>query len=883
MKKFTITLLALLAIVMQSSAATYELWVKGTQVTDANKDNVLGDGKVSYNSTTNTLTLYSVTITTASEECIKSYIDNLTIVFSGTNKLTNTGTYSLLYSDTYGSLTLTGSGSVSMIGKYGLSHHGTVLKIEGGLQLTVETSVGSAITTAEIDGSADLEFSGKETKVRAFSPRYPFANFYCNEEYQGVKLNDGLDITEPEGAYFGEYYVYDKNGNSVQNQWVTIEYVEHPIEAYAVYSNNTLTFYYDNQKKSRLGTKYHVPSSTSGWEDTEWFFDGKSSLVNKVIFDASYADYRPVSTAGYFYAMENLSSITGLENLNTSEVKNMHGMFMGMNCTTVPDLSKFNTSNVTDMGNMFNSCGLSEIDVTSFDTRKVTNMTGMFTGINVYELDLSSFNTSNVTKMAMMFQNSKNLTTIYVDDTWTTDKVGSDWDMFKGCTNLKGERGTTYDANHTDKSYAHVDGGTSNPGYFTKNHLYPLWVMGKQVSDRNYQKVVWNDQMAATEYLTHCYAKFDCDHVLHLHRIGNHSITGKGNHIIANGDIERGIPGIDGLVVVIDGGYMALTSEDDAIVVNANTTIMGLQNGYAETVISSTNEFSHAIHIGENITLNLTDFAKAKLYAPRFTIYGEPNSILNVSYSDVMVEPTSKNRERCSIAGMKELNFDGSYFCEDVDNTEPDGGYNFTTQDWYYLDEDGTKHQFSGYIRWENFQFIGAIRLGRKDLGTKSIFIRNGLSWTEKVDDMGFNYTTLLAVISSREGWTNLFDRPVLEEKYQDGSYYYYRCSDNKLMFYTQGGAYHLTPDAEPLTMDLTSMNANYTHDLTTENELNTWIPFLRYSTLYIGMGNPTEIETAPVVDNANQTQPVYNLSGQRVGKAYKGIAIQNGRKVVMK
>ena len=141
---------------------------------------------------------------------------------------------------------------------------------------------------------------------------------------------------------------------------------------------------------------------------------------------------------------------------------------------------------------------------------------------------------------------------------------------------------------------------------------------------------------------------------------------------------------------------------------------------------------------------------------------------LNVSYSDVMVEPTSKNRERCSIVGMKELNFDGSYFCEDVDNTEPDGGYNFITQDWYYLDEDGTKHQFSGYIRWENFQFIGAIRLGREDLGTKSIFIRNGLSWTEKVDDMGFNYTTLLAVISSREGWTNLFDRPVLEEKYQE-------------------------------------------------------------------------------------------------------------------
>ena len=864
MKKFTITLLALLAIVMQASAAEYDLYVFGHKVTDNNRSDILGDGTVTYNSSTNMLTFNNATINAGSYECVYNKINGLTIRFIGTNKLTS-GSELAINSDTEGELTLTGTGSVYLKGYSALRHAGTLLKIEGGLQLTAEATTGSGIYTAEIDYACDLEISGATTKIRAFSPRYPFANFYIDDDYQGVTLKDGLGVTEPEGARFHGYYIYDKNGNSVQNQWVTIS--EMPIEGYAVYTstNKTLTFYYDNLKQTRSGKVYSLVGPQ--WYDD--YTDPMKTQCQHVVFDSSFADFYPTSLAYWFYGFnalknysvyEKIPAIKGMEYLNTSEVTTMQSMF--------------DSSNI----------GPGDVDFSLFDTRKVTNMMSMFFNCtNIYSLDLSTFDTQNVTRTGSMFNNCKNLETIYVDDTWTMDKVSGSFMMFDGCTNLKGERGTTYDENHTDAEYAHVDGGTSNPGYLTLNHRYPLWVMGQQVTDRNYQKVVWNDQMAATEYLTHCYAKFDGDHVLHLHRIGNHSITGKGNHIIANGDIERGIPGIDGLVVVIDGGYMALTSEDDAIVVNANTTIMGLQNGYSETVISSTNEFSHAIHIGENITLNLTDFAKAKLYAPRFTIFGEPNSILNVSYSDVMVEPTSKNRERCSIAGMKELNFDGSYFCEDVDNTEPDGGYHFTTQDWYYLDEDGTKHQFSGYIRWENFQFIGAIRLGRKDLGTKSIFIRNGLSWTEKVDDMGFNYTTLLAVISSREGWTNLFDQPVLEEKYQDGSYYYYRCSDNKLMFYTQGGAYHLTPDAEPLTMDLTSMNANYTHDLTTENELNTWIPFLRYSTLYIGMGNPTEIETAPVVDNANQTQPVYNLSGQRVGKAYKGIAIQNGRKVVMK
>ena len=31
-----------------------------------------------------------------------------------------------------------------------------------------------------------------------------------------------------------------------------------------------------------------------------------------------------------------------------------------------------------------------------------------------------------------------------------------------------GGQGTTYDPSHIDKTYAHIDGGPSNPGYFTK-------------------------------------------------------------------------------------------------------------------------------------------------------------------------------------------------------------------------------------------------------------------------------------------------------------------------------------------------------------------------------------------------------------------------------
>ena len=42
-------------------------------------------------------------------------------------------------------------------------------------------------------------------------------------------------------------------------------------------------------------------------------------------------------------------------------------------------------------------------------------------------------------------------------------------DVFKGCTALVGGQGTKYDAEHTDYTYAHIDGGTDNPGYFTRS------------------------------------------------------------------------------------------------------------------------------------------------------------------------------------------------------------------------------------------------------------------------------------------------------------------------------------------------------------------------------------------------------------------------------
>lgn len=82
-------------------------------------------------------------------------------------------------------------------------------------------------------------------------------------------------------------------------------------------------------------------------------------------------------------------------------------------------------------------------------------------------LDLSGFTTAQVTNMSFMFFGCDSLTTIYVSDGWDTSALTESNSMFSGCYKLVGGMGTTYDKNHIDATYAHIDHGQSNPGYLT--------------------------------------------------------------------------------------------------------------------------------------------------------------------------------------------------------------------------------------------------------------------------------------------------------------------------------------------------------------------------------------------------------------------------------
>ena len=311
---------------------------------------------------------------------------------------------------------------------------------------------------------------------------------------------------------------------------------ENVVEAYVLQNpdKTTLTFYYDPLRNTRTGTTWDIDETDaeykylSAWAGTE---EHPNTTTTKVVFDASFQNYRPTTMFGWFFYYKALTTIEGLEYLNTENVTNMGSLFKGCSALTELDLTHFNTANVTYMGQMFEGCAtlktldlksfnttnvegfydmfrgcialetidlsnfntsnvksmfamfyqcsaLKSIDLKSFNTSNVTNMTSMFADCKALtSLDLRSFDMEKVEQMVHMFSGCKKLSSIVSDKTWQC--LYSE-DMFKGCTQLKGA--VAYDPKKTDVTMANPE-----TGYFVKN--IPTAVGQVQLNGRNTQGI----------------------------------------------------------------------------------------------------------------------------------------------------------------------------------------------------------------------------------------------------------------------------------------------------------------------------------------------------------------------------------------------------------
>ena len=331
------------------------------------------------------------------------------------------------------------------------------------------------------DSSSEIEVKFNVEKPILFSFKYLISAM--NSNYVFITLNGKLlgDINGTEQKVYksildkGEYtlklsyntFPFDEGNKGADRAFIYDLNTATTISDYVAEldaTNTTLTFKKitsDNLESIDLSRLVIVNDEPM----VKDMYDIETTNIKNIVFDESFKTYVPTSLSGFFNGCETLETISGLEYLNTANVKYMSDMFGGCQNLSSLDLSKFNTEKVTDMSGMFYGCQkLSSLDLSKFNTEKVESMGKMFEGCSALtSLDLSNFNTKKVRYMASMFRACSALTTIYASDNFKTGQVTNSTGMFYGCKNLKG-----YSDSKTDRKYA--NSGTD--GYFTPGCAY---------------------------------------------------------------------------------------------------------------------------------------------------------------------------------------------------------------------------------------------------------------------------------------------------------------------------------------------------------------------------------------------------------------------------
>ena len=272
---------------------------------------------------------------------------------------------------------------------------------------------------------------------------------------------------------------------------------------YAEFDNatGTLTFSYKGVKPEGA-YDLNAEAFRPQWKNIE-------TTVKKVVFNASFANAKPTICYAWFYNNSNLTTIEGLEYLNTEDVTNMEYMFAGCSALEALDLSKFNTAKVTSMAYMFNKCSaLKSLNLSGFNTAKVTDMNRLFAGCSALEsLDLSMFNTGNVTSMPNMFNGAKKLKTLNVSS-FNTEKTKYMGHMFTDCSDL-----TSLDlSSFNTKGVEYMDYMFQNCSNLTTIYVSANFAIGKGLKKGSGMfldcKKLKGFKGYATNYTDHTYANY---------------------------------------------------------------------------------------------------------------------------------------------------------------------------------------------------------------------------------------------------------------------------------------------------------------------------------------------------------------------------------------
>lgn len=388
------------------------------------------------------------------------------------------------------------------------------------IDLLTEPMVRGYRELSSISKSSSAQYSGYESRSFDLDTRQ-LAFFQLGG---ALDTSDFFWLRDPSDSYNYVAARTEKSNTSFLNfaassiktiiPYCAVQGVQTPVTTYAYFDSSTGVLTFDKSSSVPSGAYTGFESSKTA---PPWYNDGIATKVTKVVFNTII---KPVSLVYWFYNFYYLTEIEGLSNLDTSEAASMYRMFYNCRNLTSLDLHTFDTGKVTDMRMAFFLCtSLRTINISSWNTSKVTNMQSMFQNCSslVSIIGMDGLDTSKASNISYMFSGCRSLTSLtfgpkfivplvtsmrnmfadceqlqmldlrtFTESTALTDttemfkgcinlktiyeglnvsNVSSSTDMFLDCESLIGSS-TTYNPSIVDKTYAKVDGGTIDPGYF---------------------------------------------------------------------------------------------------------------------------------------------------------------------------------------------------------------------------------------------------------------------------------------------------------------------------------------------------------------------------------------------------------------------------------
>lgn len=157
--------------------------------------------------------------------------------------------------------------------------------------------------------------------------------------------------------------------------------------------------------------------------DVPWYERYRNNITSVEIT----GPIKPAYTSWWFSECKNLTSVTGLNYLDTTYTTHMEGMFNGCSSLVNLDVVYLKTGNVLYMSNMFNGCTkLASLNVSAFDTSNVVDMEYMFQSCqSLKSLDLSSFEVSYCENCYLMFNDMPALSELTISSSVSAKLVSS--------------------------------------------------------------------------------------------------------------------------------------------------------------------------------------------------------------------------------------------------------------------------------------------------------------------------------------------------------------------------------------------------------------------------------------------------------------------------